>query len=168
MKKLSLVLLSLVVLLVCLAFTPLLAAQPGAKSVAVGVVKACRAKPSEDSRLLWSPLWVRNMSQVPTVLLCSVDVDNGPAGTVAFGALLNAPGKTVPVDVSCTGEINTRGQGVRRITRIARIDPGKHTWFGWHANELDFRTLVGGQGGFSCTLPPGVALQWVWTEGQSN
>ena len=155
-------------ILLCLLLCANAFAVEPPKSDTTGAAGKCRpVRLSEDVKLRWTTLYVHNNGPGTVDMICTPTIDTSPAGTVAFGAVLhNTTGLTVTV--VCTATINTAGQGPRLITRHLMVSPGKHHRFGWYASELNTRTLVGGQGGFLCALPPGFSLQGVWTQGQAN
>lgn len=134
-----------------------------------GYAGACQPGSDADgARLLRDPLWVRNVGAVDARVICSPRIDTSQNGTTKFGALFHNT-RDVNIVVTCVGRINQVSGGSVSITRSVLISPKKHQRIAWEAGDLGLRkTFIGGQAGFSCSLPPGVALQWVWTQAVAN
>jgi hypothetical protein len=135
-----------------------------------GYAGACQPASDLDStRLLRDPLWIRNHTLTGKAnVICSPAVDTSQQGTTAFGAVLNNT-QGITRTVTCVAKISQVSGGTVKIPRSVIVDPRGHARIGWYAQDLDFKkVLIGGQAGFTCTLPPGMALQWVWTTSVSN
>jgi hypothetical protein len=99
---------------------------------------------------------------------CSPRVDSSQNGTTAFGAVLSNT-RLDTRTVTCTAYFNSNGNGVQAITRSVMVGPRLNKRIAWYAYEdTGERVIVGGQLGLQCTLPPGMAIQWVWTQGVAN
>jgi hypothetical protein len=108
------------------------------------------------------PLWLRNVSAAPVDVVCGASLELGQNGTTTFGAVItNTRGDNR--SVTCTAFINSGGQGVTEVARSVLVGPHKNKRIHWTANDMGWNVFAGGQGGFQCTLPPGMAIQWVYT-----
>jgi hypothetical protein len=123
---------------------------------------------ADHARLAVHPFWFRNTSGQSAEVACSPRVDSSQNGTTAFGAVLSNT-RLDTRTVTCTAYFNSNGNGVQAITRSVMVGPRLNKRIAWYAYEdTGERVIVGGQLGLQCTLPPGMAIQWVWTQGVAN
>lgn len=136
------------------------------KEHVTGAAGACHEIRPGDVRLQWTAFIARNISTTNVDVACSPATDVSQNGTKEFGAVLSNS-RAVNVAVTCTATMNTGGSGPRSVTRSVLIDPRGHQRIRWDTYDISMDTF-GGQTGFVCTLPPGVAVQWVWTKSTEN
>jgi len=125
---------------------------------------ACQSVKPGDARLRLNALWVQNISQESAQVACSPLIDTSSNGTTKFGGVINNTQNSNRT-VTCVAAINTGGSGPIYITRSVIVGYKEHAVITWSASDLGAnRTLVGGQAGFTCTMPPGTTLQYIWSQ----
>lgn len=145
------------------------ATEPRTKRDTTGFPGACNAVAADAGLLLDDPLWSLNTGSRPATVNCSARIDTSQNGSHAFGVTFSNT-RAVPVTVNCTARISTAGPGgPRNFTRSVTVAARGHGGLTWSVLDLgEGKTFIGGQVGFRCALPPGVALSNVWTQSVAN